>query len=159
MSRPPRLPDTAILELIAELRAEHPVLTGTRLREELTRRYGSPCGVARVYRLLRAARAAPPTAAPGHLAIAPDSVNAGDLHEQLRQALERAALAEHREEHHQARWAGEIHALREQLRDVANSGQRMHWLEDEVRNKARELASAFLRIADLEAQLEHLGSG
>ena len=73
--------------------------------------------------------------------------------------MERAHLAEHREESHQTRWAGEIHALREQLRDVSNSGQRMRWLEDEVRNKARELASAFLRIADLEAQLERLGSG
>ena len=184
MSRPPRLPDTTLLALISELRATHPALTGTRLREELTRRHGTPCGVARVYRLLRTSALtmpsiAPPTAALGHLAIAPDSIHSstapqspaspsapapatpstvgtGDLLAQLRQALERAELAEYREESHQTRWAGEIHALREQLRDASNSGQRMRWMEDEVRNKARELASAFLRIADLENQLRTL---
>lgn len=156
MARPPRLPDAAILSLIEELRAQHAVLTGTRLRDELIRRHGSPCGVSRIYRLLHQATqpqpASPATVPPGTHDIA-------ELQAQLEAALERARLAEHREESHQTRWAGEIHALREQLRDVSNSGQRMRWLEDEVRNKARELASAFLRIADLEAQLERPGSG
>lgn len=156
MARPPRLADSTILALIEELRAQHAVLTGTRLREELARRHGTPCGVSRIYRLLHQAtrpQPASPIAVPlatGHIA---------DLQAQLAAALERAHLAEHREESHQTRWASEIHTLREQLRDVSNSEQRMRWLEDEVRNKARELASAFLRIADLEAQLERQGSG
>ena len=63
MARPPRLPDATILELIEELRTQHAVLTGTRLREELQARHGSPGGVTRVYRLLhQAAQPRPPTA-------------------------------------------------------------------------------------------------
>ncbi len=160
MSRPPRLPDATILALIDELRAQHPVLTGTRLREELTRRHGSPCGVARIYRLLHSAPAAPPTPAPDRLAIAevsPDCPAApSDLHQQLQHALERAALAEHREEHHQARWAGEIHTLREQVQQHREAAHRLPILERDLQDRSRELAAAFHRISDLEEELLRL---
>lgn len=156
MARPPRLADSTILALIEELRAQHGVLTGTRLREELARRHGTPCGVSRVYRLLHQATHPQPASSSAVPLATGDIV---ELQTQLAAALERARLAEYREESHQTRWAGEIHALREQLRDVSNSRQRVRWLEDEIQNKARELASAFLRIADLEAQLERLSSG
>ena len=55
--------------LIAELRAQHAVLTGTRLRDELIRRHGFPCGVSRIYRLLHQTTqpqpASPVTVPPG----------------------------------------------------------------------------------------------
>jgi hypothetical protein len=159
MSRPPRLPDTAVLELIDELRGQHPVLTGTRLREELIRRHGSPCGVARIYRLLHSSRLATPsvpTAGPRHLTMAPDSTHSEDLREQLRQALERAELAEHREEHHQLRWAGEIHALREQVHSMHDAAHRLPVLERDLQDRSRELAAAYRRIADLEDELLRL---
>lgn len=149
MARPPRLPDTAILELIEELRGQHAVLTGTRVRGELRRRHGTPCGVARVYRLLRAATT------PAALPSPPPAIAAGtsDPHVELAAALERARLAEYREEHHQARWAGEIHALREQVRTLRDATHRLALLEREVQDRSRLLAAAYKRIADLESEL------
>jgi DNA repair exonuclease SbcCD ATPase subunit len=161
MSRPPRLPDAEILALIDELKGQNAVLTGTRLREELTRRHGSPCGVARIYRLLHlrpASGSVPtvPTAAPGHPAIAQGSAKASDLQEQLRHALERAALAEYREEHHQLRWASEIHALREEVHTLREATHRLPALQREIQDRSRELAAAYRRIADLEDELLRL---
>ena len=148
MARPPRLPDAAILELIDELRSQHAVLTGTRLRDELKRRHGTPCGVARVYRLLHAATA--PIAAPSPPA-ATTTPTGSDLHAELAAALERARLAEHREEAHQARWAAEIHELREQARTFKEAARRLPLLEAELQDRSRLLAAAYKRIADLES--------
>ena len=150
MARPPRLPDNEILALIAELRARHPALTGTRLREELTLRHGSPCGVARIYRLLRVATTPPPP--PPRDSTAPSS----DPSAELTAALERARLAEHREQAHQDRWAGEIHELREQARTFREAAHRLPQLEAALQDRSRELAAAYKRIADLEAQLHRL---
>lgn len=149
MARPPRLPDAAILHLIRELRGQHAVLTGTQVRNELRTRHGAPCGVARVYRLLQAATA--PVAAPA----TPFGLAASDadLHAELAAALERARLAEYREEHHQARWASEIHELREQVRKLRDAAHRLTVLERDVLDRSRELAAAYRRIADLESQL------
>jgi chromosome segregation ATPase len=91
---------------------------------------------------------APSSAAP------PDG--AAGLHEQLRLALERAQLAEHREEHHQARWAGEIHELREQVRSLKDAAHRLPIVEREVQDRSRELAAAYHRITDLEEELRRL---
>ncbi len=150
MARPPRLPDAAILSLIAELRAQHTVLTGTRLRDELIRRHGSPCGVSRIYRLLRQATQ-PQPASP--IAVPPGTGDIAELTAQLAAALERARLAEYREESHQTRWAGEIHRLREEVRTLGDASHRLRVLEQDVLDRSRELASAYLRIADLEARL------
>jgi hypothetical protein len=149
MARPPRLPDAAILELIAELCGQQAALTGTTLRAELQRRYGFRGGVSRIYRLLQMATA--PRAAPLP-SPAPRSADA-DLHAELAAALERARLAEYREEHHQARWAGEIHQLREQVQLLREAAHRLPQLEREVQDRSRELAAAYRRIADLESQL------
>jgi hypothetical protein len=72
---------------------------------------------------------------------------------ELGAALERARLAEHREEAHQARWAGEIHQLREQVRALRAASHRLAVLEQDVLDRSRELAAAYRRIADLESQL------
>ena len=152
MPRPARLSDEAIASLIAELRDRQPNLTGTELRHELRRRHGSPGGVARIYRLLRAATApdTPPSSSPS------DIPAPAELRAELAAALDRAQLAEHREEHHQVRWAGEIHQLREQARTYKEAALRLPLLEREVQDRARELAAAYKRIADLESQLRDL---
>ncbi len=149
MARPPRLPDATILELIDELRAKHAVLTGTRLREELQARHGSPCGVSRIYRLLH--QAAQPTRPPDPPPALP--VDVADLQAELAVALERARPAEHREEAHQDRWASEIHRLREEAHGYRDASHRLRVLEQDVLDRSRELASAYLRIAELEARL------
>lgn len=148
MARPPRLPDTAILELINELRGRHPVLTGTLLRTELERRHGARGGVSRVYRLLHEATSPRPAPPPS----SSNSVSA-DPQTELAAALERARLAEHREEAHQARWAAEIHQLREQVRTLHHAAHRLPILEAELQDRSRELAAAYKRLADLESQL------
>jgi hypothetical protein len=149
MARPPRLPDLAILELIQELRGRRAVLTGTQLRAELQRRFGVRGGVTRIYRLLNEATAPRPAPSPASLATA----ESPDPQSELAAALERARLAEYREEHHQARWAGEIHQLREQVRALSHAAHRLPILEAELQDRSRELAAAYRRIADLEAQL------
>jgi hypothetical protein len=153
MARPPRLPDATILELIDELRAQHAVLTGTRLREELQARHGSPCGVSRIYRLLH--QAAQPTRPPDPSPTLPSNLktDVAELQAELAAALERARLAEHREEAHQDRWAGEIHRLREEAHGYRDASHRLRVLEQDVLDRSRELASAYLRIAELEARL------
>ena len=149
MPRPPRLPDTAVLEVIQELRGQRAVITGTLLRAELERRFGARGGVSRIYRLLSEATA--PRRAPAPSSSAPPT--SPDPQSELAAALERARLAEHREEAHQARWAGEIHELREQVRALRDAALRLPVLEREVQDRSRELAAAYRRIADLEAQL------
>ena len=153
MARPPRLPDAAILSLIAELRAQHAVLTGTRLRDELIRRHGSPCGVSRIYRLLHQATQ-PQPASP--VTVPQGTGDIAELTAQLAAALERAHLAEYREESHQTRWAGEIHRLREEVRGFHDASHRLRIVESELLDRSRELASAYLRMADLESQLRTL---
>jgi uncharacterized protein YhaN len=153
VARPPRLPDAAILDLIEELRAQHAVLTGIRLREELKTRHGTPCGVTRIYRLLHQATQ------PRRESLPPALRSSGDdsqLQLERDAALERARLAEDREEHHQVRWAGEIDQLREQVRELAALAHRARWLEEEMRSKSRDLASAYHHISTLEEQLRVL---
>ena len=159
MARPPRLPDATILQLIEELRTQHAVLTGTRLREELQARHGVRGGVTRLYRLLhRATSAAPASPAPPPAAV-PSNLTSDvtsdvtELQAQLAAALERARLAEYREEHHQARWANEIHELREQVRGHHDAVHRLRVLEQDLLDRSRELASAYLRITELESRL------
>jgi len=152
MARPPRLPDAEILDLINGLRSRHAVLTGTVLREELRRRRGTPCGVARVYRLLRSSTAAVAAPVESPAPASAEDADVSQLREELRRAVERAQLAEHREEHHQARWAGEIHQLREQVHALGDASRRLRVLEADLQDRSRELAAAYRRIADLEVQ-------
>jgi len=146
MARPPRLQDATILDLIEELRSQHAVLTGTTLRAELKARHGTPCGVSRIYRLLHAATKPDPSPA-----AAPSST--ADHSTELAAAVKRAELAEYREEHHQARWASEIHSLREQVHALRDAGHRLAVLEQQLLDRSRELAAAYKRISDLEDQL------
>jgi hypothetical protein len=149
MARPPRLPDATILALIEELRTQHATLTGTTLRTELKARHGTPCGVSRIYRLLHTATKPDPSPA-----AAPSST--ADHSAELAEAVKRAELAEYREEHHQARWAIEVHQLREQVHALRDAGHRLPVLEQQLRDRSRELAAAYLRMSDLESRLRAL---
>jgi hypothetical protein len=151
MARPPRLPDAEIQQVIDELRARRGTVTGVELRAELQRRHGLRGGVSRIYRLLHRPGALPhpPPAQPAP----PPSGGVAQVQAELTAALERARLAEHREEAHQARWAGEIHQLREQVQALRTASHRLAVLEQDVRDRSRELAAAYRRIADLESQL------
>jgi len=155
VARPPRLPDATIISLIEELRAQHAVLTGTRLREELQARHGTPGGVTRIYRLLHRTTSAPPTPpTPPSATVANDvTSDVAAMQAELTAALERAQLAEHREQAHQDRWAGEIHRLREEARGFHDASHRLRVLQQDVLDRSRELASAHLRIAELESRL------
>jgi len=154
MARPPRLPDAEIQQVIDELRAQRRTVTGLALRAELQRRHGHRGGVTRIYRLLQR-QSALPRHAPAHASLAPPppASDLAQLQAELAAALERARLAEHREETHQSRWAGEIHALREQVRSFGENAHRLAVLEADLRDRSRELAAAYRRIADLESHL------
>ena len=133
--------------LIAELRVRQPALTGTQLRAELARRHGSPGGVARIYRLLRQGRAARGPASCDARAPRRQPRSAAEL----ARALERARLAEEREDAHQSHWAAEVDILRTRLRDARDASHRLPILEATLQDRSRELAAAYRRIADLEA--------
>jgi len=150
MARPPRLADSQVLELIDDLRGRHARLTGTLLREELRRRHGTPGGVSRIYRLLQRAITDPAPSVAVAVAEAGRPTDVAQLREELQRALHRAELAEHREEHHQARWAREIHELREQVQGLSGASRRLRVIEADLLDRSRELAAAYRRIADLE---------
>jgi hypothetical protein len=85
--------------------------------------------------------------------VPPGTGDIAELTAQLATALERARLAEYREESHQTRWAGEIHRLREEVRTLGDASHRLRVLEQDVLDRSRELASAYLRITELESRL------
>ncbi len=108
--------DDDIRAVIGELRERGVRLSGARLRRELFQRFGARGGVARVYRLLQEA----PAGKPADLADIEARLAVLEAQNQALgaardAALERAALAEHREEAHQQKWAMEVDALRQEL--------------------------------------------
>jgi hypothetical protein len=103
-------------------------LTGVAVRAVLKRRYGAVGGVDRLYELIAAYRAQER----GRRPAAPRSPSPLPT---LAEALERAALAEEREQIHQARWVRETEQLRARLQVAEQT--------------AREVTELRLRIADL----------
>jgi hypothetical protein len=111
MARPPKLTDTEIGALIAELRQPHRAPTGVAVRKELMARYGIRAGTQRVYRLLSAPPPPPPPIDPSEAAR-----HVAELTAARDAALRRAELAEYRERATQDRTANQIHELRAKLR-------------------------------------------
>lgn len=108
---PPIITDEAIRTVIRELCAAGSFPSGAQVRRTLMQRFGSPAGVARLYRLLAAerARVTPPSVSviEGQL-LAQDSLN---LREQLSRLRER-------EEAHQVYWTRELGQLRQQVQGL-----------------------------------------
>ena len=105
--------DDDIRALIGELRTRGVRLSGARLRRELFQRFGARGGVARVYRLLQESVAHKAAGEPVDVTALEARIAA--LASERDAALERAALAEHREEAHQRKWAMEVDALRQEV--------------------------------------------
>jgi len=107
---PVKLTDGQIELLCREVLARETTPSGRLLRRALRERYGVVGRTARIYAIWR------------RLTVGENSAGAVTDAERhgwtvrLAAAEERVRLAEEREIKHQDRWAGELHALREQLR-------------------------------------------
>jgi len=144
--RPPLVSEELVRAAIREVAADGRRVTGVAVRAVLARRYGTRGGVARVYRLVRDATRPRLDAAPGP----PGS--SGQSRESREAAIERANLAEHREQAHQARWAREVDALRARLADAERNLRELNDARLRVAELGRALATAQQRIAVLEQQ-------
>ena len=141
--RPPLVSDDLIRAAIREVAAAGTRLTGVAVRELLSKRHGTRGGVTRIYRIVREAqrstRATPRKSwppVPG---------------ESLEAAIERANLAEHREQTHQVRWALETDALRARLSESERGMRELAEARLRIAELARALASAQQRIAAFES--------
>ena len=107
---PLKLTDAQIELLCREVLAREEVPSGRSLRRALRERYGAVGRTNRVYMIWR--RLTLGTA--GGSPVTDTERNRWTA--RIAAAEQRAQLAEEREIKHQDRWAGEVHALREQLR-------------------------------------------
>jgi hypothetical protein len=142
---PPHVSDHAIKHLIRELMVGNQLPSGARLRSALKARFGSPGGVARIYRLLANARAATSPDASRNAAAALEREVVS-----LRKALK---LADHREQAHQSRWASEVDQLRQQVATLEPLALQARTALDHAELLRRQLHAAHMRIAALEEQL------
>jgi hypothetical protein len=139
--RPPLVSDELIRAAIREVGSSGTRVTGVAVRALLSRRHGVRGGVARIYRFMRDAQRPVPQA-PRPLPTPGD--------ESLEAAVERANLAEHREQVHQARWARETDALRARLAESERATRELADARLRIAELARALASAQQRVAALE---------
>jgi hypothetical protein len=107
---PPKVDDADIGRVIQDLANAGQFPSGVALRLALDKRFGSRGGVARVYRLLAAARSRIQPPQSHWDAVTLELVNAEN--QTLREQLREARL---REERHQAHWEKQIRELRERL--------------------------------------------
>jgi hypothetical protein len=142
---PPHVTDEQIRTLIRELAVGEHLPSGALLRAVLKRRFGSPGGVSRIYRLLSKARVKQSVVR---------NVDAAELLERELQAMrERAERAEQREEAHQSRWAVEVDQLRLKVAAFEPLAQQARKALDSDGLLRRQLQAAEARIAVLEQQL------
>jgi hypothetical protein len=147
--RPPLVSDDLIRSAIREVDSSGARLTGVAVRELLSRRHGVRGGVTRIYRMLRDAQR-PTSQAPRPVPAPTD--------ETLEAAVERANLAEHREQVHQARWARETDALRARLAESERAARELVDARLRIAELARALASAQQRITALESEQPQEGT-
>ena len=131
---PKQLADDQIRSVIESLHQQQQRVTGLAVRAELRRLYGVPGGVDRIYRLLNELQP--------HASI--DSSRRlreelASLKNQLALAVQRAELAEHREQAHQEKWAMEIDQLRQQLRAAQVDSRKLGEAQNQVLELRREL--------------------
>ena len=129
-----QLADEQILGVIESLRQRQKRVTGIAVRTELRRLFGTPGGVDRIYKLINYPPAIDLIGKPSNLY---DEV--ASLREQLVLAVQRAELAEHREQVHQEKWAMEIDQLRQQLRGTQIDLRKLSEAQNQVLELRREL--------------------
>lgn len=112
MARPQQISDAAILAVITDLRLPHREPSGIAVRHALWARYGIRASTNRVYRLLKTLPAAPLPLQRVSLGVESQLAR---VTAERDAALQRAALAELREESTQSRLSMHIDALRQQL--------------------------------------------
>jgi hypothetical protein len=120
---PPKITDEKIRSVIRELTAAGKPPSGAGLRRELTKRYGSRGGVARIYQLLSAETQGVVRAAPGPIESRRLEQEVANLRELLKQVRER-------EDAQQVYWSRQVGRLTEQIealeplvQDAAANGQ------------------------------------
>jgi hypothetical protein len=142
---PTRVSDQLIRRVIDELSVEECLPSGALLRSVLKQRFGSPGGVARVYRLLSEAR---------RKQAPPRPLEAAEVLEvELKAMRERAERAEQREEAHQTRWAVEVDQLRQKVALYEPLVGQARAAVESVGLLRRQLQAAEARIAALEQEL------
>jgi Plasmid replication region DNA-binding N-term len=155
---PPKVADQEIRSVIRALTHAGKLPSGVAVRDALASRYGSPGGVARIYRLLDAEtallRGTPGTAVPMSGPMA--AVGIGLLEQEIRNLREQLRHVREREDAHQAHWSREVNQLR----------QRVQALEPLVKNATagpagdalrREVEAAEVRAGQLDVQLRVFG--
>jgi hypothetical protein len=150
--RPAIVSEQAIRAAIRELAADGHKVTGVAVRELLRNRFGACGGVERVYRLLQECQAENRSPAP-----APSSPIPNVSDESREAAIARADLAEHRERMHQERWAREIDQLRARVATSEDLAHDLREARQRIADLTRALASAQLRIAQLERSPDEPG--
>jgi hypothetical protein len=135
---PKQLTDEQIRGVVQTLQQRQFRITGLAVRTELRRLYGTPGGVNRVYKLINEPQSAALIATPS------DSYGEfvsliEQLKEQLALAMQRAELAEHREQAHQEKWAMEIDQLRQQLRAAQIDSRKLSEAQNLVLELRREI--------------------
>lgn len=132
-----QLSDAQIRGVIESLHNADQKITGLAVRTELRRRFGMPGGVERIYRLISEVQSA---AHPDHQLELNDAIVL--LKQQLAEAVQRAELAEYREQAHQEKWAMEIDLLRQQLRSAHVDARKLSEAQNQVLELRRELHRA-----------------
>jgi hypothetical protein len=128
---PKHLADEQIRGVIESLRQQQKRVTGIAVRTELRRLFGTPGGVDRIYKLINY----PPSTE----IVGKSGDEVASLREQLALAVQRAELAEHREQAHQEKWAMEIDQLRQQLRGAQIDSRKLSEAQNQVLELRREL--------------------
>jgi K+-sensing histidine kinase KdpD len=132
---PKQLSDEQILDVIASMRKGQRRVTGSAVRAELRRAFGTPGGVDRIYKLINTTQTEPASSGDGE-ALRHELAS---LTQQLALAIQRAELAEHREQAHQEKWAMEIDHLRQQLLAAQVDSRRLSDAQNQVLELRREL--------------------
>jgi hypothetical protein len=139
-----RLTEIQIRATCRELITQEGPISGRRLRAELRSRFGAAGKTQRVFRVWREMTQR----------MAEGAGTTDDLKGQVATAeqaaarnLERAELAEYREQAHQERWAAEIDQLRQQLNAHQGRAAEMRRLEERVLQLSRELMAAREELA------------
>jgi hypothetical protein len=148
---PAHVTDAVIQTVISELAVGEHLPSGALLRAVLKQRYGSPGGVARIYRLLSQAQS--------KKSVVRISEPADVLERALQAMRERAERAEQREETHQIRWAAEVDQLRLKVAAFEPLALQARKALDDVGLLRRQLQAAEARIAMLEQQLIEANGG